>query len=87
MKAIQKCDFILCFRQELRESVYAFVKEFSKTVQLRLGEIAVKRLKEARVARGDTFAFLLCLATYPAYIHNSNTSSCSFALDVLLNHK
>ena len=28
LKTIQKCDFILCFRQELRQSVHGFVQNF-----------------------------------------------------------
>ena len=44
LKAIQKCDFILCFRQELRKSAHAFVQN-SVSAQLILEEIRVKCLK------------------------------------------
>ena len=43
VKPIQMFDSILGVRQKLRESVYAFV-QISKRAQLKLKEIAIKRL-------------------------------------------
>ena len=44
VKTFQMFDFILCFRQKLRESVHAFVQnQYARAVETQ--RIAVKRLK------------------------------------------